>query len=150
MIIRVPKAQGNGTPCRRIVEFVDIYPTVATAAGVDLPEGLAGRDLSPLLEDPLAAWNGEAITQVLRPADDRLETQVMGCSIRTSRYRYTEWAEGRSGVELYDHAADPMEFNNLAIGPDEKTRAVMKDLSIRLQRKASGKIPTVPVNPARL
>ncbi|MEL6108061.1 MAG: sulfatase [Planctomycetota bacterium] len=150
LIIRVPKATGNGTACRRIVEFVDIYPTVAAAAGIGLPKDLAGRDLGPLLADPLARWDGEAITQVLRPADDRLATQVMGCSIRTSRYRYTEWGEGKQGVELYDHHADPMEFENLAVEPDETARTVIRELRRRLRKKASGKIPSVPVNPTRL
>lgn len=150
MIIRVPCAAGNGTACRRIVEFVDLYPTIVSAAGLTPPADLSGRDLSPLLADPQTTWNGEAITQVLRPADDRLETQVMGCSIRTRRYRYTEWAEGDSGVELYDHHADPMEFQNLAIEPTAQIQAVIDDLSMRLRKKASGKIPTAPVNPARL
>ncbi|MEO1526903.1 MAG: sulfatase [Planctomycetota bacterium] len=150
LIIRVPRAAGNGQVCRRIVEFVDIYPTVAEAAGVGMPKGLAGRDLAPLLGNPLAEWDGEAITQVLRPADDRLATQVMGCSIRTSRYRYTEWAEGKHGVELYDHRVDPMEFNNLAVEPDPRSQVVMRDLRARLRKKASGKVPTVPVNPTRL
>ena len=150
LIIRVPGAVGNGTPSRRIVEFVDLYPTIIAAAGVEGPPGLSGRDLSPLLADPLATWHGEAITQVLRPADDRLETQVMGCSIRTARYRYTEWAEGDAGVELYDHSADPLEFENLAIKPTPRIQAVIDDLRTRLRKKASGKVPTVPVNPARL
>ncbi|WP_372899203.1 sulfatase [Stieleria sp.] len=150
LIIRVPGAAGNGQPCRRIVEFVDIYPTVVSAAGIEAPPKLAGRDLATLLDDPLATWNGQAITQVLRPADDRLATQVMGCSIRTSRYRYTEWAEGAAGVELYDHRADPLEFENLAIEPDARHRAVIERLRAELRKKASGKIPSVPVNPARL
>ncbi|PAY19743.1 iduronate-2-sulfatase [Rhodopirellula sp. SM50] len=150
LILRVPGAAGNGQPCRRIVEFVDIYPTVVAAAGIEAPPKLAGRDLATLLDDPLATWNGQAITQVLRPADDRLATQVMGCSIRTSRYRYTEWAEGAAGVELYDHRADPLEFENLAIKPDARHRAVIERLRAELRKKASGKIPGVPVNPARL
>ena len=150
MIIRVPGAAGNGQPCRRIVEFVDIYPTVASAAGIEAPPKLAGRDLATLLDDPLATWDGQAITQVLRPADDRLATQVMGCSIRTARYRYTEWAEGAAGVELYDHRADPLEFENLAINPDARHRAVIETLRAELRKKSSGKIPSVPVNPARL
>ncbi|QDV84437.1 sulfatase [Planctomycetes bacterium TBK1r] len=150
LIIRVPGAAGNGQPCRRIIEFVDIYPTVVSAAGIEAPPKLAGRDLATLLDDPLATWNGQAITQVLRPADDRLATQVMGCSIRTSRYRYTEWAEGAAGVELYDHRADPLEFENLAIEPDARHRAVIERLRAELRMKASGKIPSVPVNPTRL
>ncbi|MCA9137792.1 MAG: sulfatase, partial [Planctomycetales bacterium] len=150
LIIRVPGASGNAVACRHVVEFVDIYPTIVAAAGLHGPDDLSGRDLGPLLADPLSDWNGEAITQVLRPADDRLESQVMGCSIRTDRYRYTEWAEGRSGVELYDHHADPLEFNNLAINPNTNLQRVIDDLQSRLRRKASGKVPTVPVNPARL
>ena len=150
LIIRAPKATGNGQASPRIVEFVDVYPTLASLAGIAAPHPLAGRDLTPLLNDPIAKWDGLAITQVLRPADDRLETQVMGCSIRTHRWRYTEWAEGEAGVELYDHHTDPMEFHNLAIDPDDEATAVMKRLRPKLRARASGKIPTAPVNPKRL
>ena len=38
----------------------------------------------------------------------------MGYSIRTDRYRYTEWGGGEFGVELYDYQQDPQEFDNLA------------------------------------
>ena len=150
LIIRVPGRKGNGQASRRVVEFVDIYPTITAAAGVPAPRNLAGRDLSPLLEDPIRPWNSHAITQVLRPADDRLQQPVMGCSIRTERWRLTEWAEGREGVELYDHQADPLEFNNLARQPDAEAKRVIRQLSVLLRRKASGKIPTTPFNPKRL
>jgi uncharacterized sulfatase len=150
LIIRAPNAKGNGTACTRIVEFVDIYPTLTDLAGLKPPKTLEGRSLRPLLENPLLKWNGTAITQVLRPADKRLPKPVMGRSIRTARWRYTDWAEGRSGVELYDHAADPMEFNNLALKPDAEAKAVMKRLRMRLEKKASGKVPTTPFNPKRL
>lgn len=149
MIIRAPRATGSG-PCRRVVEFVDLYPTLASRAGVEAPVGLDGRDLTPLLEDPLAPWDGYAVTQVLRPADDRLAEPVMGCSIRTERYRYTEWAEGESGVELYDHHTDPGEFENLALEPDARAQEVVGKLRPILRSKASGRVPDVPVNPARL
>ena len=150
LIIRWPDAEGNGTASPRITEFVDIYPTLTSLAGIESPDNLAGRDLSPLLQNPIAQWDGVAVTQVLRPADDRLKTQVMGCSIRTDRWRYTEWAEGTEGVELYDHHTDPMEFNNLAINPDAAATKVMAKLKPKLRSRASGKIPTVPVNPKRL
>lgn len=150
LIIRVPGAEGNGTPSPRIVEFVDIYPTLTEVAGIPSPEGLEGRSLAPLLEDPDAEWSGTAITQILRPADDRLDTPVMGRSIRTDRWRYTDWAEGEKGIELYDHWADPMEFDNLAISPSKEDKAVMDRLRPLLDAKASGKVPTTPFNPPRL
>ena len=150
LIIRAPGMKGNGTASTRIVEFVDIYPTLTDLAGLNPPKGLEGRSLKPLLKDPLTEWNGTAITQVLRPADKRLPKPMMGRSIRTERWRYTDWAEGKAGVELYDHAADPMEFNNLALNPDAEVTTVMERLRKLLERKASGKVPTTPFNPKRL
>ncbi|HBN78806.1 MAG TPA: iduronate-2-sulfatase [Planctomycetaceae bacterium] len=149
LIIRDPFSKGSG-PCQRIVEFVDLYPTLMELAGIQSPEVLEGRSLNPLLNDPLSDWNGYAITQVLRPADDRLPEQVMGCSIRTERYRFTEWGEGKYGSELYDHHADPGEFNNLAIQPDVQSKTIMEKLRPLLRARASGKTPKVPVNPERL
>ncbi|MEW4565042.1 sulfatase [Bremerella sp. JC770] len=149
LIVYAPGQPGQG-PTDRVVEFVDIYPTVTDLAGIDPPKHLAGRSLRPLVENPNAAWNGQAVTQVLRPADDRLPEMVMGCSIRTDRYRYTEWADGKYGIELYDHHTDPNEFHNLAQEPDERAQKVMATLRGELRKKASGKTPTVPVNPTRL
>ena len=44
--------KGNGTASTRIVEFVDIYPTLTDLAGLKTPKGLGGRSLKPLLKDP--------------------------------------------------------------------------------------------------
>ena len=87
LIIRAPGFTGNGQASPRVVEFVDIYPTLVELAELTQKpsQTLAGRSLVPLLEKPNAPWDSYAITQILRPADDRLETQVMGCSIKTER-----------------------------------------------------------------
>ena len=150
LIIRWPDARGNGQASRRIVEFVDIYPTLTNLANVKSPGNLAGRTLKPLLDEPNGDWIGHAVTQVLRPADDRLDEQVMGRSIRTQRWRYTEWNEGKDGVELYDHHTDPNEFDNLATNPTSFTRTVMEQLKVLLAERAQGMPPITPVNPKRL
>ncbi|WP_417746504.1 sulfatase [Rosistilla oblonga] len=149
LIVRVPGQKSRGD-CRQIAEFVDIYPTLTDLVAIPSPPGLAGRSLRPLIDNRQADWDGFAVTQVLRPADARLPEPVMGCSIRTHRYRFTEWGEGKHGVELYDHQSDPNEFHNLAVNPDAATTAVIDRLRPLLRSKASGKTPTVPVNPARL
>ena len=150
LIIRSPKAEGKGQPCRRIVEFVDVYPTLTELAFLPTPKQAEGRSLKKLLDNPLTKWNGTAITQVLRPADERLKNPVMGRSIRTKRWRYSDWGEGKFGEELYDHFADPMEFNNLALNPTKENQEVIKELKKELTEKASGKVPTTPFNPKRL
>ena len=150
LIIRNPVSKGNGQACRRIVEFIDIYPTLTELARIKTPKQVEGRSLVPLLQNPLSEWNGFAITQVLRPSDNRLTKPVMGRSIRTERWRYSDWAEGKNGVELYDHYADPMEFNNLAENATKENLAVMKTLRKMLVKKASGQTPKTPFNPKRL
>ena len=104
----------------------------------------------PLLENPITPWDSNAVTQILRPSDERLSKPAMGCSIRTERWRYTEWAEGENGRELYDHANDPMEFHNLAIDPSPEDLAVVEFLRPMLHAKASGKAPTSPFKSPRL
>lgn len=106
------KARGQASP--RTVELVDLYPTLADLCGLQAPQGLAGRSLRPLLSNPRARWNKPALTQVRRGRGDGT---FMGYSVRTERWRYTEWDEGRRGAELYDYASDPAERHNLAKDP---------------------------------
>jgi uncharacterized sulfatase len=150
LIFRAPWAKGNGQDCANIVEFIDIYPTVTSLAGLGQTTKLPGRSLVPLLENPLAKWESSAVSQILRPADSRFEAPVMGRSIRTGRWRYTEWGEGEHGRELYDHATDPLEFHNLAIDPDANAGSTIANLRAGFRGKASGKTPTSPFNQPRL
>ena len=100
----IPSGRSNS-----IVELVDLYPTLADLCGLPLSDELEGRSLRPLLVDPDASsWTKPAITQVWH------SKKAWGYSLRTNRYRYTEWLEGRAGRELYDHLTDPNEVHNLA------------------------------------
>ena len=94
--------------------------------------GLEGRSLKPLLEGPKAAWDKPAYTQVARRVSKK---QMMGRSVRTERWRYTEWDEGRAGSELYDHEKDPHEWRNLA--KDEGHAATVAKMR-QLLRSAPG------------
>jgi uncharacterized sulfatase len=114
LVIAGPGA-ARGTPCPRPVELLDLYPTLADLCGLKPPPGLEGRTLRPLLESPHAVWPHPAYTQVLRLAD---KNRPRGISVRTERWRYTEWNQGKSGRELYDHERDPAELSNLAENPE--------------------------------
>ena len=111
LLIAAPGAKAAGQACDRLVESIDVYPTVADLCGLAPLAQLEGRSLRPLLNEPAQPWKRAAYTQVRRTGD------VMGRSVRTERWRYTEWDEGRQGAELYDHDLDPHEFHNLANDP---------------------------------
>ncbi|MGH9940126.1 MAG: sulfatase [Blastocatellia bacterium] len=126
LIIAGPGA-AKGSASGRTVELLDIYPTLADLCGLaDAPKNLAGRSLRTLLKNPSARWNKPAITQVRRGGD---QNAFMGYSARNERWRYTEWDEGKRGVELYDEVNDPRETRNLANDPKyAKIAAGMKKL----------------------
>ncbi len=145
LVIRWPAAKGNGSASPRIVELVDLYPTLADLAGLSPPANLPGQSLRPLLDEPLREWDSDAVTQVLRPGDGQ---PIMGRSIRTERWRFTDWNGGAAGVELYDHQNDPHEFVNQACG--ERLQEVFRDLRQRLAKKAVAKPPIAGFNPAKL
>ena len=110
MIVYSPRMKAKGKSCSRLVEFVDIYPTLSELCGIRPPENLEGRSFVPLLDEPELAWKEAAYTQLRRGA-------VEGRAVRTERWRYIEWDEGRQGAELYDHENDPGEYHNLAGDP---------------------------------
>ena len=105
---------------RAITEFVDIYPTLADLCGLPAPAHLRGKSLQPILEDPARAGKPAAFTvsHARGKWKGRRGRRVLGYTVRTDRYRYTEWGEtAELGVELYDHENDPDEYTNLARRP---------------------------------
>lgn len=138
---------GNGQSCARIVELIDLYPTLAELCGLKPPATANGRSLVPLLRDPGSPWDATAVTQILRPGREG-GPPIMGRSIRTDRWRYTEWNEGRDGRELYDHWNDPQEYRNLAAEAD--FQAVVSGLRKEFQRRAEGQPPVTPFRQDRL
>jgi uncharacterized sulfatase len=130
MIIADPRATSKGTQTRALAELVDVYPTLTALAGLPTPEGVDGVSLSPTISNPNEVGKGFAISQITRQVKRR---KVTGYSLRTDRWRYTEWDEGREGIQLYDHDADPEELSNLA--DQEKWSQTRQQLADELRRR---------------
>jgi uncharacterized sulfatase len=132
LIISVPGNKANGSACLKPVELVSLHKTLADVCGIAADKKTEGHSLRPLVENPKAEWKHAAYSQVTRganvatvlaPAHQKQKAKakpIMGRSVRTERWRYTEWDEGRAGVELYDHDHDPGEYKNLASRPEHK------------------------------
>lgn len=128
LLVYAPGKRGMGKPCARLVEFVDVYPTLVELCGLRAPGGLHGKSFAPLLEDPTRPWKEGAFSQIQRG-------KVMGRTVRTERWRYVEWEDG-ADPELFDHDADPGEWRNLAADPRQagtvqRLSAMLKDRSGR-------------------
>ena len=120
MIISAPGMKARGQTTDALTELVDIYPTLCELCGLDQPKHLEGSSMAPLLNNPNRPWKKAAFSQFARGE----LRDVMGYSMRTDRYRYTEWRDLKSGAvearELYDHQKDPQENINVFENPENK------------------------------
>ncbi len=110
IIVDPRRGASAGKSTRRVVQYLDMYPTLMDVCRLTRPSSLEGRSLQPLLRDPRIAWDHPAFTFQTRG-------WYLGRSVRTEQWRYTAWDEGRRGSMLFDHDHDPHEMHNLAADP---------------------------------
>ena len=150
MMVHIPGLTDGGIITEELTEFVDLFPTLVEAAGfpplplcpvnsTDVANCREGDSLMPLVKNPSqSTWKKLAFSQYPRDGNN-----IMGYSLRSDRYRYTEWVHFDSkkyepnwkkvvGVELYDHQIDPEE--NYDYANDAAYQTVRKTLSSQLHR----------------
>ncbi len=158
LLIVAPGVGAKGRIAKSPVSLVDVFPTLAELCGVETPDNLQGQSLVPMLKDPDFVGRGWAITQVVRnagggrkqraAANKDAETdgnRFFGYSLRTPKWRFTLWDDGKRGRELYDHDTDPKELTNLAEKPEfaDTVKQLTTQLSAATKTTfpASGKTP---------
>lgn len=98
----------------RTVQLLDMYPTLVELCRLPhpykSPSRLEGHSLISLLRNPRVRWDYPAFSVV------RYQGKL-GKSVRTERWHYVSWDDGRAGQMLLDHANDPHELKNLAADP---------------------------------
>jgi len=142
LIISVPGQRAPGRRSLALAEFVDVYPTLAAACGLPVPEGLDGVSLLPVLDDPAATVREVAISQYPRGGRETGGRALMGYSIRDDRWRLTVWRDRADGTivarELYDERDDPHETVSVADRPEHA------DLVQRLEAHLPPLVPWAP------
>jgi len=131
MLMAVPGVKGNGQSCCRIVQSMDIYPTLVELCGLPAPPGLEGQSLVPLLNNPQAAWYRPAYSVWSEDG-----STLHGAAVRTEKWRYAEYGPGgKNGAMLLDPNGDPLEMKNLA--EDPRQAKVCTELSALTRRYAA-------------
>ena len=127
LMLKVPgKTKGKQTDA--LVEFVDIYPTLAELCNLPLPAHLEGKSMVPLVNDPDTHFKDFIISK-----------WYSGLTIQTREYAYTEWSTKEDsiiGTMLYDHRSDLDENFNLAGLPEHE---VLIDSLSRIMNANKGK-----------
>lgn len=145
LILSVPGQPVAAKPCDRLVELVDLYPTLADVCGLEPPADLDGISMKLLLAEPGREWKQAVFSQYPRDRTShrhRSHGDIMGYAVRTERYRYVEWRDWQTknviARELYDHASDPHESQNIA-QQTEHTKTVSR-LAEMLKRGPKAKL----------
>ena len=116
-----------------LVELIDLYPTLVELCGLEAPGHLHGRSMVPVLEDPSQPHRDYAYSSYPRRPDD----DIIGHSLRSDRYRYTEWWDAANDERLArvatDLINDPQEITNALPGREAFFEKFAEDLQVIVQ-----------------
>jgi len=121
LIISVPGKKP--AVCGSFAELLDLYPTVSSLCGLEVPARLQGQDLSPVLDDP-----GHQVRDTAFCVNGR------GFLLRDDRWAYIQYREdAKGGIELFDMKRDPKQYTNLAGMPE--FQSVVEAFQMKLSAK---------------
>jgi len=113
LIIYAPGISKGASRCSSPVSLVDLYPTLIDLCGLPGRDGLDGRSLEPLVREPGRDWPHPVLV-----------SHGSNYAVRSRPYHYIHYEDG--GEELYDNAADPYGWKNLA--GDRKYAAAKEEM----------------------
>jgi iduronate 2-sulfatase len=118
--------------CDSFVELLDLYPTVSSLCGLDVPSRLQGRDISRTLDDSSFSVRSTAFS---------VAPSRKAFLLRNDRWAYIQYAEDASnGIELFDMHADPKQYTNLAKQPE------FSDVVSAFQKQMADKLAAIRRN----
>lgn len=128
LIVSWPGKATAGKVCSQSINAPDLVATFFAASGVEPPADLHGRDITPLLKAPAAAWPhpclyehtghdyGSAVAKILKddPKEAIYQKVPWYAAVVHERWKYVRYLQPGVPEELYDLTGDPEELKNLA------------------------------------
>ena len=125
LIISVPGKKP--AVCNSLTELLDLYPTISSLCGLEVPARLQGKNIAAMLDDPKVE---------VRDAAFSVAPSRKGFLLREDKWAYIQYKEDASaGTELFDVTQDPLQYTNLAENADYA--AVVKKFKAKLTAKLS-------------
>ena len=121
LIISVPGKKP--AVCRSFVELLDLYPTLSSLCGLEVPSRLQGKDISPMITDPTHSVRDAAFC-----------VNGRGFLLREDKWAYIQYGEkAAKGIELFDMVNDPEQYTNLA--EKAKFQPVVEAFKVKMAKK---------------
>lgn len=127
LVVYDPRSPSAGRVCPQIALNIDVAPTILDYAGVEIPRGMQGKSLRPLVEGHETQWRTDFYYEhrLNHPKIPQSE------AVRDQRWKYVEYLVDPVHPQLFDLQSDPHELNNLA-GDDRYAEQVAR-MRARLQ-----------------
>lgn len=139
LLVRYPKSAKRGGVEDRMALNVDVAPTFLDYAGIDVPKGMQGRSVRPLLEGKPADWRRAFFYCYYYERGFRIPTVT---AVRTDTAKLIRYPGHEEWTELFDLTNDPYEIKNLAADPN--TTDLKKALEAEYARQRDAISFTVP------
>lgn len=120
-IVYAPGIFKGGQTITKMVQNIDIAPTVLELAGLQKPEYMPGKSFIQLLKGDTTQWRDKIFYEYFWEYDFPMTPTVFG--VRTDKYKYIRYTGIWDQNELYDLEKDPNEMNNLIEKPEQAETA---------------------------
>jgi arylsulfatase A-like enzyme len=143
-LVYAPGLFKGGQKIDRMVQNIDIAPTVLELAGLKKPAYMPGKSFVQLLKGDSTQWRNKIFYEYFWEYDFPMTPTVFG--VRTDKYKYIRYHGIWDQNELYDLENDPNEMNNLIENPQyaELVKSMAKDLMAWLETTKGMQIPLKP------
>lgn len=147
-MIRLPGGRGGGARVGVPVSLVDFMPTILTAAGLPIPEGVEGRVLDLNAPETIGG-DVPVFSQATKPHDtdwQKIETDPRWLNMNKTRmirrgpYKFIQ-TPFRETEELYHLPDDPFESRNLIDSDDVEMQAIASKMRAELEAWADSAAP---------
>jgi arylsulfatase A-like enzyme len=141
MLVRCPDIFEGGKRIQRMVQNVDVAPTILEVAGLKKPDYMPGKSFVQLLQDNQTGWRERIYYEYFWEYDFPMTPTVFG--VRTDEYKYMRYQGLWDQNELYNIKNDPDEMYNLMGQPEYEdiARQLASDLYDWLEETKGMQIP---------
>lgn len=140
-LVYAPGLFKGGKTIQRMVQNIDVAPSVLELAGLKKPDYMPGQSFVQLLQGNEQNWRDRIFYEYYWEYDFPMTPTVFG--VRTDKYKYIRYHGVWDQNELYDLENDPAEIYNLIEKPEyqDTVKALAGQLNTWLQQTGGLQIP---------